>query len=441
MSNRTILGGANPLDTITTPDDSAAMWVHDPTEVPPAEKDRSWALSNVFSWIMSKLRTEGEDYVPSIIPGHYSRNVRWRVKGYDTAENRRTLVSPDRILTEINDGGYVKNAAVELDLNNTSSWDDTAVTDWTVAANRAGKDFYIYLCVPSSGFDPDIVLSPNATIPDGYTASNSRKVGQFHCLCEDVLTNVYPYENEGNDEDYVAAAYVNSALSNGDVQHWMEGMITGDILPFSVQDLLHRPHDGAGKEGRTYDPGKDRWIMIYLPSWDAASKRLVSVCGGTIADGSSSPAFHQYRFQQIFGRQGEMLADQGEFVSLSMGSPQGVNVAGSADQNTTGGHTATNGQRIVSLIGVEDATGVMWQWGREGGATNDVGAAWANAFDGNDKNVAGQHYEAPNRPFFGGNWGDGALCGSRGSLWSYAPLRLGSSIGARGVAEPYGGRA
>jgi hypothetical protein len=83
----------------------------------------------------------------------------------------------------------------------------------------------------------------------------------------------------------------------------------------------------------------------------------------------------------------------------------------------------------------------MWQWGREGGATNDVGAAYANAFDGNDKNVAGQHYEAPNRPVFGGGWTAGAACGSRGSLWNFPALIRSSDFGARGVAEPYGGRA
>jgi len=440
MSNRTILGGANPLDPTTTPDDSAAMWVHDPTEVPPAEKDRSWSLSNVFSWVMSKLRTEGEDYVPSIIPGHYSRNVRWRVKGYDTAENRRTLVSPDRILTEINNGGYVKDTAVELDINNASSWDDTADTDWTVAANRAGKDFYIYLCVPSSGFDPDIVLSPNATIPDGYTAANSRKVGQFHCLCEDVLTNVYPYENEGNDEDYVAAAYVNSSLSNGDTQHWMEGMITGDILPWSVQDLLHRPHDGATREGATFSPKDNRWGMIYLPSWDAATNRLVSRYGATIADGDSSPAFHASRFDQALGGVGYMSINRQEFVNMSLGSPQGVNIAGSADPNTTGGHAATNGQRIVSLIGMEDMTGVMYQWSRE--TTENSQSSWGeDGFDSNDKNVAGEDYSLPLRSLFGLHWGLGSLCGSRGAVSNNSALTLDSSSAGRGVAEPYGGRA
>jgi len=374
-------------------------------------------------------------------PEHYRRRGRWKIKGYDTPTNRLTLVSPDQIEVEINGWGYWLPTGVEIRVDQVASWDTTSPTDYTIASNRAGHDFYIYACEPEGGYVPALVLSANATFPDGYTADNSRKIGGFHCECADIGTNVYAYVNEGKDADYVSGVYETSALATGDTRHWMQGYVAGDPMPFSLWDLLHRPNLSADVEGRVYDPGKDRWVMIYLPSWDASAEKLVSVYGGTIADGVSSPAFHQYRFQQVFGRQGEMLADQGEFVSLSIGSPQGVNVAGSADQNTTGGHTATNGQRIVSLIGVEDATGVMWQWGREGGATNDVGAAYANAFDGNDKNVAGEHYEAPNRPRFGGDWGSGALCGSRGSIWNAAALFLGSSVGARGVAEPYGGRA
>jgi hypothetical protein len=188
-----------------------------------------------------------------------------------------------------------------------------------------------------------------------------------------------------------------------------------------------------------YDPGTDTWVDIYLASWDGS--HLVTANGGTIADGGSSPAFHQYKFSQLFGRQKKMLPRQDDFVSFSLGSPQGVNISGSADPGTAGGHLATDGKRIVSLIGVEDATGVLWQWGREAGATNDVGAAYANAYDANDINVAGQHYEAPNRPLFGGNWGTGALCGSRGSYWSYPALRLNATIGGRGVAEPLGRRS
>jgi len=339
-------------------------------------------------------------------PNLYERSRRWKLVNNTTGRN--TLRSPDLIDVNIDGVLYLLDSEQDIDADNSGSWD---APTYATKANRAGKDFYIYLCVPSSGFAPDIVLSPNATIPDGYTATNSRKVGQFHCLCKDVLTNVYPYENEGNDEDYVAEAYVNSALSNGDVQHWMEGMVTGDILPFSVQDLLHRPHDGATREGATFSPKDNRWGMIYLPSWDAATARLVSRYGSTIADGVSSPAFHSSRFDQALGGVGYMSINRQEFVNMSLGSPQGVSIAGSSDPNTTGGHEATNGQRIVSLIGMEDMTGVMYQWSRE--TTENSRSSWGDGFDSNDKNVAGGDYSMPLRSRFGVSWDGGSRCGSR----------------------------
>ena len=367
-------------------------------------------------------------------PNLYERSRRWKLVNNTTGRN--TLRSPDLIDVNIDGVLYLLDSEQDIDADNSGSWD---APTYATKANRAGKDFYIYLCVPSSGFAPDIVLSPNATIPDGYTATNSRKVGQFHCLCKDVLTNVYPYENEGNDEDYVAEAYVNSALSNGDVQHWMEGMVTGDILPFSVQDLLHRPHDGATREGATFSPKDNRWGMIYLPSWDAATARLVSRYGSTIADGVSSPAFHSSRFDQALGGVGYMSINRQEFINMSLGSPQGVSIAGSSDPNTTGGHEATNGQRIVSLIGMEDMTGVMYQWSRE--TTENSRSSWGDGFDSNDKNVAGGDYSMPLRSRFGVYWAVGSPCGSRGAASIDSALNLYSFSAGRGVAEPYGGRA
>jgi hypothetical protein len=91
---------------------------------------------------------------------------------------------------------------------------------------------------------------------------------------------------------------------------------------------------------------------------------------------------------------------------------------------------------MISNIGCEDCCGALWQWGIEGGATNDVGSSWSDAFDSNDSDVGGQHYEAPNRGRFGGAWGYGSMCGSRGSAWNPSPLDLHATYGARGVAEP-----
>jgi len=330
------------------------------------------------------------DYVDFVIassPEHYSRTGRWLVK---SPTDRTTLVSPHKVLSNINDVGYRIIAQAEIDLDTATEWDNTL---YQTPAERAGKDFYIYACMPASGRSFDIVLSANSTYPTGYTASNSRKIGGFHCLCADIGTDTYSYVNSVDDLALVDEAYISHTITG--TKHWLEGYVAGDILPFSIWDLIHRPV--SNPEGMVYSPGTDIWVDIYLASWDGT--RLVSENGGTTADGTSTEKFHQYKFSQHFGRQKKMLPRQDDFVSFSLGSPQGVNITGSADPGTTGeGHTATNGLRIVSLIGVEDATGGLWQWGREAGATNDVGSAYFNAYDGNDANVGGQHYEAPNRP-------------------------------------------
>ena len=62
-------------------------------------------------------------------------------------------------------------------------------------------------------------------------------------------------------------------------------------------------------------------------------------------------------------------------------------------------------------------------------------ASWANAYDGNDSGVGGQHYQAPYWGVLGGYWGDGVVCGSRGSQWVSSPIALYSSGSSRGRSE------
>ena len=371
------------------------------------------------------------DLVTYVPPNMYDRSRMWTISNNTTA--RTSIVSPAYLAIDVNRKLLHIDVSITLDVGVSGSWDTTSPTDYTVADTRAGKDFYIYACEPAEGNAPVLKLSANSTIPTGYTADTSRKIGGFHCLCAAIGTNTYGYVNSVDDIALVDESYVSHTISG--TQHWLEGYVAGDVLPFSIWDLLHRP--ASSPEGMVYDPGSDKWIDIYLAN--ESSGVLQSVNGGTIADGSNG--WHQYRFSQMFGRQKKLLPRQDEFVSFSLGSPQGVNISGSADPGTTGGHSATDGKRIVSLIGVEDAAGVLRQWGREAGATNDVGSSFANAYDGNDSNVAGEHYEAPNRPRFGGGWGSGARCGSRGSYWGNPALSLVSGNGSRGVAEPLGCRS
>ena len=125
----------------------------------------------------------------TLYPSLYQRDQKWTLKTpYSTAANRYTILTPNKLSVDINGTVYFLTAQAEIDLSSAANWDTTSPTNYTTAANRAGKDFYIYACVPVSGSSPKIVLSANSTTPSGYTSSNSRKIGGFHGLCVAVGT-------------------------------------------------------------------------------------------------------------------------------------------------------------------------------------------------------------------------------------------------------------
>ncbi len=332
--------------------------------------------------------------------------------------------------------GYVLSSQVEIDLNDVGSWDNVVTTNWSDASERDGKDFYIYACQPAGGYAPDFVLSNHSTVPDGYTANNSRKIGGFHCLCADAGTDVYAYDNSRDDLSLLDQFMDDHDITNASSDyHWLKGFVQGDVIPFSIWDLNHRPE--SQPEGMTYDIGCRVWIGIYLPSWTGV--KVESAFGATIASGNESGSvgdetyFFPYRWQQQLGRIGQMPISEVEFQSSSLGSPQGVNIAGSADPGTTGGHSATNGLRIISLVGCEDMCGVYWQWGRDRGHI-ETASAWSNSYLSSDINVGGQHRYVPSVALFGGNWASGSKCGSRGSAWNASPLYLHGSNSSRAVS-------
>lgn len=333
----------------------------------------------------------------------YQRDVRISAKTVSVAADRYTILSPNKMLVSINAVQYYLPVQIALDLSVSATWDSIA-TDYRTAANRIGKNFYIYACVPVSGLAPAIIISANNSAPTGYNTTTSLKIGGFHCL----------------------------GIAVGTISgHTLTGYVAGDILPQSVWDLKFKPQ--SAPEGMVYDSGSGKWVDIYLAS--VSSGELASIYGATIADGTSSPAFHWYKFAQWFSRLKKKLPDQTEFMSLSMGANQSTNITGSADPGTTGGHTDTAGRRMISNIGCEDSCGVLWQWGRDRGG-GQTAEAWANAYDGNDAGVGGQHYLAPNAVLFGGDSAAGVVCGSRGAYWSVSPMYLAASLGARGVSEP-----
>jgi hypothetical protein len=159
------------------------------------------------------------------------------------------------------------------------------------------------------------------------------------------------------------------------------------------------------------------------------------VFNGTIADGASTPKWHGDKFAQFLAMQGMRLPSFDEFVLIALGSPESVNIQGSSDPVTTGGHSATSGGRIISFEGAEDTVGVLWQWCAETLAGQGT-QTWADRFDANDIQAKGQMYGTFFRLIAGGHWVIGVNCGSRASYWTASVLVLHGHYGCRAVSEP-----
>ena len=327
-------------------------------------------------------------------PEHYY----WYDSPYVSDANNTTVIIPAGLEVNIGNYAFVTQSDSQVDIALAGT-----------ASARAGKDVYIYACWPSnveSGI-PVFVASMNSTTPSGYNATNSRKIGGVHCLCADVGT--------------IAG-------------HPLSGYVAGDVLPASLWDLRHRPV--SAPEGMVYIEPLDLWADIYLNSWDG--EKIVSEYGAVIADGASSRSYHWWRWAEEFNLLKKRLPHRWEFRELADGSPETVNITGSADPNTTGGHTATNSQRIISKYGCEDCTGVLWQWGSDlttHGTTNGwAGSSYNSSIVPTESNRGGEYYATTYAARFGGNWYNGSYCGSRSVAWNHSVVDLNGSNSARGVA-------
>ena len=320
--------------------------------------------------------------------------------------NRTTITTPTKMMVNVNGKGYI-GTSVTLNLNSATSWDTESQT-YTDPSNRAGMDFYIYVCDTETDV-PVILLSANATVPTGYNAANSRKVGGFHCLC----------------------------LSVGTIEgHQLSGYLTGDILPLSVWDLKHRPK--SDPEGMVYVAGIGRWYDIYLASWDG--NKLVSKFGGTVCDGSSTPNWHGEKFAEYIGLVGKQLMFRDEFITVAKGSNERTAIYGSRDWGTTGGHVDTSNRRMISHYGLEDCCGFMWQWVKN--CEGDSGSSWADS-PVYSSSVDPERYGSTNGSFrrvrVGSAWGNGSYCGSRCVISNTVSAYVPANVGARGSSGPIDG--
>lgn len=337
------------------------------------------------------------------LPGHYSRDNAWSAQGSATAAQRQTLVGPARLGINVNDEGHSLDVQPMLPLGDAASWDDVSGTDWREAANRAGLDFYYFAVL--DGGSLRLVLSPNSTIPEGYDADTSRKVGGFHCLCANV------------------------GVISG---HPLSGFLAGDILPMSVWDLLNRPR--CSPEGMVWSEAAGVWVDIYPQSGTGASAE--SVFGGTVV---VSRTWMDHVAD--LGAASKRLLGDGEFQLVAFGSNERTNIAGGAAPGTAGGHSDTAGRRMLSHAGCEDCCGVYRQWLVDqtyylGGA--DYAAAKVDGINGNANRgaIRYQGTQSNAKVTAGGHYNDTYEAGSYARANSTAKYSTLSYITGRGCCPP-----
>ncbi|GIA27444.1 hypothetical protein FXE96_09745 [Vibrio cholerae] len=261
-----------------------------------------------------------------------------------------------------------------------------------------GVDYAIYATADG------LIVSSNFTFPDGYNAENSRRIGGFHY---------------GNNE----------------------------YKPYSFYDLNFRPKC-KDPRGMVIDiSGSSFWADIYLLNTtpDALG---TSAYNATIADGASPPKipskwggngtsqypnFTRYIATEVLAAFGKRLPNAHEFSVFAQGSTTGY-VAGSDPVTTKFDASAR------SLIGCEQVSGHMWQWGSEqwDRGNGSSGYGWYVAETGGKGGV----YSALSgygvgASLFGGFWADSGQSGSRCSLWEAEPWDNTGSIAARGICDHF----
>lgn len=258
-----------------------------------------------------------------------------------------------------------------------------------------GVDYAIYATADG------LIVSNNFTVPDGYTAENSRRIGGFHYG-----------DNEFKD--------------------------------YSFYDLHFRPKC-KDPRGMVIDISGSRfWNDIYLLN-STPDLLGTSAYNAQIADGSSPckipaiwggdgiaqyPNLTQYIAAEVLAAYGKRLPSSDEFEILALGSTPGY--AAGTDPITTKFDASAR-----SKNGSEQVSGHLWQWGKEkwDRGNGSTGYAWYAA----DTNGEGQVYSAGSLAVgavrLGASWGTSGFAGARASTWDSEPWRSYDDLGARGLCD------
>jgi hypothetical protein len=269
----------------------------------------------------------------------------------------------------------------------------STATSITMPSLSSGTDYAVWV-----KDDATIQASSNHTSPP--SAGNWRKIGGFH------------YAPGGNSV----------------------GNTTPQINEYSFWDLKFRPAC-SDPRGMTLVAG-GFWSDIYLTGVDAITNGS-SKYNVTMADGSSPPkvptmfggngsttygSYTWFEAMELATAFGKRCPTQQEFMAAAYGTTEASSIG--TDQVSTILNAA-----YTSKWGVIQATGVLWVWGRDRGGPF-AGASWNANTEGR-----GSEYNAPNAALFGGDWGSGAISGSRCSNWPYAASNSSDYLGSRFVCD------
>ena len=317
---------------------------------------------------------------------------------------------------------------------------ETAASKLTAAnldvgsAFAVGNDYYVYICDSRlDAEDEKYVISLNSTYPNGWNASNSRKIGGFHYgRCRKVDDNLQPVNSSG----VIFGTGWESAVSNG-------------ILPRSVWTLGHRPK--CNPEGMVY-LGGGTWIDIYLSSDDGAYGLKSEY---NCAPMTGTEGMNWYTFAERLMKSGKRMPDYSEFCAYAFGSPQGLDDANtnawSATSNTGRGTTGSV-VNAVSAVGCVDAVGRVWEWLNDlitraehaTNATYHASEAWGwdltsplktGATQYDVGNIYQYYYASLAALGAGGGWHIGANAGARAVDCSSCPWFVGTTVGVRGACD------
>jgi hypothetical protein len=233
-----------------------------------------------------------------------------------------TLNTPEAMLNIGGNGyGYVLDAV--------TGWDPVADDDGTVGSLSLGDDIYVYAVQDASG-KAALVASTNTTVPDGFTADTSRKIGGFHY--GRVRTTAQAYD-------------ASATLST-------------QIIPNSVWDLQHRPKcDPTGMV--EVIPGAV-WMDIYLASQDGTAwpdTIPLSEYNATPLTGGDGYNVY-YDYARLCRNAGKRMATHAEWIAAAYGVPQGA--TGNNSRQNTGNHSGY-GFEAVSSLNMDQPSGNVWQ--------------------------------------------------------------------------------